>query len=336
MSNIKLPYIHQFRDRHRYLRHYFRRRGYPRVSLLGLPGSAEFMAAYKDALGMKKPPIGTVVSRSISELVGRYYLSREYRSLAPATKRTYFNITERLRFEFGDNPVVKLQAEHVRRLIARKADTPQAANSLLKMLRILMKFAMNEGWRADDPTQLVSRVKSKSDGWRTWSEENIAAYETHWPVGTREHLAMALLLYTGQRRSDVIRMGRQHMRNGAIHVRQQKTGTSLSIPVHPTLGAALLSAPVEHLAFLVTAYGRPFTSAGFGNWFAGCVRAAGLVGLSAHGLRKAAARRLAEAGCSAHEIMAITGHRSLKEVDVYTRAADQERLGRSAMARLEK
>ena len=336
MSNVTLSYIHRFRDRHGYIRYYFRRRRYPRATLPGLPGSAEFMAAYRDALAKEKPRIGTVVARSMSALIGAYYGSTEYRSLRPTTKRTYRNIMERLRTEFGDRPVAGLQREHVRRLIARKSDTPEAANSLLKTLRILMKFAVDAGWRQDDPTLSVRRLKSKSDGWRTWSEEDIAAYVARWPVGTREHLAMALLLYTGQRRSDVIGMGRQHIRNAAIDVRQQKSGARLSIPIQQALRAALDAAPPEHLTFLTTAYGRPFTSAGFGNWFADCVRAAGLVDLSAHGLRKAAARRLAEAGCSAHEIMAITGHRSLKEVDVYTRAADQERLSISAMKKLEK
>ncbi len=200
------------------------------------------------------------------------------------------------------------------------------------MLRILMRFALDEGWRRDDPTHGVRRLRVPTDGFHTWTEAEIAAFEAHWAVGSRARLAMALLLYTGQRRSDMIRMGRQHLKDGCLHLRQQKTGTRLAIPVHPRLAEVLAASAPDQMTFLLTQPGAPFTSAGFGNWFADRVREAGLPGAcAAHGLRKAAARRLAEAGCSAHEIMAITGHRSLKEVAVYTQAADQLRLAGRAM-----
>ena len=109
--------------------------------------------------------------------------------------------------------------------------------------------------------------------------------------------SFALLLYTGQRRSDVVRMGRQRIRDGMLHIRQMKTGVELAIPVHPRLGAIIGDMPIEHLTLVTTAFGKPFTAAGFGNWFREQCTAAGLPHCSAHGLRKAAARRLAEAGC---------------------------------------
>ena len=142
-----------------------------------------------------------------------------------------------------------------------------------------------------------------------------------------------MLLYTAQRRSDVVKMGRQHIRAGVVHVRQQKTGTMLAIPVHPSLQAVLDASPSEHLTFLTTAYGKPFTAAGFGNWFRDQCDAAGLPAhCAAHGLRKAACRRLAEAGCSANVIASISGHTTLREVERYTKAADQERMARQGMA----
>ena len=144
-------------------------------------------------------------------------------------------------------------------------------------------------------------------------------------------MALALLLYTGQRRDDVVRMGRQHIRDGAIHVRQQKTGIEMAIPIHATLQAAIAETPVDHLTLLITQTGKPFSAAGFGNWFRNRCDEAGLSHCSAHGLRKAAARRLAEAGCTMHEIAAITGHASLSEIQRYTRAVDQKRLAASAM-----
>jgi integrase len=117
-------------------------------------------------------------------------------------------------------------------------------------------------------------------------------------------------------------------------VRQEKTSTPLMIPVHPELAAALASVPKTNLTFLVTERGAPFTSAGFGNWFRDRCNEAGLPQCSAHGLRKLAATRLANAGCSTDQIKAITGHRSLSEVARYTKQADQRRLALQAMERL--
>jgi integrase len=112
-----------------------------------------------------------------------------------------------------------------------------------------------------------------------------------------------------------------------------KTDERLRIPIHAALQAILDATPRENMTFLVTDYGKPFTPAGFGNWFGERCREAGLR-LNAHGLRKAAARRLVEAGCSVHEVMAITGHRTLSEVQRYTREVEQERMADAAVRRL--
>jgi len=155
------------------------------------------------------------------------------------------------------------------------------------------------------------------------------AFESHYPVGTKPRLAFELLLHTAQRRADVIRLGPQHVRGGVISIRQQKTGKTLAIPVSPALAAALDGTPSKHLTFLVTEDGQPFEAMAFTKWFRRCCDAAGLSGYSAHGLRKSACRRLAEAGCSANEIAAISGHASLREVERYTRAVDQARTATS-------
>jgi integrase len=128
-------------------------------------------------------------------------------------------------------------------------------------------------------------------------------------------------------------MGWQNVDNDSVAVRQQKTGKSLLIPLHPALKAMLASVPKTNMTFLVTERGAPFTAQGLGDWFKKQCRVAGLSYCSAHGLRKAAATRLANAGCSVNEIAAITGHASLREVARYTSAADQGRLARAAMER---
>jgi integrase len=197
---------------------------------------------------------------------------------------------------------------------------------------MLLNFAVEMDIRPDNPAAGIRLAPAKGDGFHTWSEDEIARFEEHHPVGSRARLAFALLLYTAQRRADVVRMGRQHIRDGVVHVTQSKTGATLAIPVHPALAAIIDATPTEHLTFLVTEYGQPFTPAGFGNWFREQCDAAELpTRCAAHGLRKAACRRLAEAGCSANIIAAVSGHRSLREVERYTRAADQARMAQMAV-----
>jgi integrase len=199
-----------------------------------------------------------------------------------------------------------------------------------------MRFAVEIGWRPDDPTASVRKVHVASTGFHTWTEAEIAAFEAKHPIGTKPRLAFDLLLYTAQRRGDVVGMGPQHVAGGFIRVRQQKTGAELEIPLHSALAASLAATPSGHLTYLTTTFGRPFSAAGFGNWFRDQCNDAGLKNCTAHGLRKAAARRLAEAGCSPHEIMAITGHKTLAEVTRYTRAADQKRGAKAALDKLAK
>jgi integrase len=242
---------------------------------------------------------------------------------------------EKFREEHGSKSIATIERNHVQAMVTAKGGTPSAACNFLKTFRAMIVFAIAAGMRTDDPTIGVKRPKIKTDGHRTWSEADIAAFEATHPIGTLPRVALALLLYTGQRRSDVVVMGRQHVRGDLISVRQQKTGTSLLIPLHPALRAAIEAAPSGHLTFLATIFGKARTANGFGTWFRRFCNLAGLPnGTSAHGLRKAACRRLAEAGCSSKEIMAISGHASMREVERYTKAADQERMARAAMKRL--
>src|SRR5262249_10080785 len=185
----------------------------------------------------------------------------------------------------------------------------------------------------DDPT-LGIRLRPTNGEFHTWSEDEIAAFEAVHPIGSRERLAFALGLYSGQRRGDVIRMGRQHIRDGVLHVKQEKTGATLAIPVHPELVAVLATVPPTQMTFLQTQYGKPFAGKSFTMWFGEACDKAGLgAECTFHGLRKAACRRLAEAGCSANEIAAISGHATLKQVAPHTTAAYQARMARTAMAR---
>jgi integrase len=212
---------------------------------------------------------------------------------------------------------------------------PHAKRKWLKAIRGLMAYAVANGFRADDPTAGLKLQKVKDrGGFHTWTDDEIATYCAHYAIGTRQRLAFELLLETMQRRSDVVQMGPQHVRNSKIYLRQKKTGEDIAIPITPDLRAALDATPTGHLSFLATAQGKPFTAAGFGNHFREWCDAAGLPKrCAAHGLRKAGSRLLAENGATDREIMSVTGHRSADEVTRYTRAADRELLAEAAMAK---
>jgi integrase len=333
----RLPkYVHGFIDRHGKPRWYFRRARFKRAPLPGLPWSPEFMAAYEQARAGQPAPIGAkhIKLGTLRALAVSYFASPAFRTTRPSTQYTYRNIVDRLCAEHGDKRVALLQREHVIKLLTARAATPATANALRCSLRALMRHAVEIGMRSDDPTRDVRKIPAaKGEGYHAWTEAEIEQFERRHPVGSRARLAFGLLLYTGQRRSDVVRMGRQHIDAGVICVRQQKTGREVWIPVHDAL-APIIAEASSNLTFLLTDQGKPYTAPGFGNWFRDQCRAAGLYGCSAHGLRKAAARRLAEAGCSTHEIAAITGHASLKEVARYTEAVDRKRLAQSAMAKV--
>jgi len=333
------PFVHEFTDRHGRPRVYLRKRGHKRIALPWPIGSREFVEAYQAAMADTPLPIGQSRIRpgSINALVQVYYASAEWVALAPQSQRTYRHILEHFREEHGEKPVALLGREHVKAMVDAKASTPAAANKFRKLLLVLMRLAVEKGWRQDNPVTGVKAVRSKSQGFQTWSEDHIAQFEAKHEVGTKARLALALLLYTGQRRGDVIRMGKQHVRNSVLTIRQQKTGMEVAIPIHPKLQKSLATAPREHLTFLVTEYGQPFTPAGFTNWFRDKCAEAGLPkGLSPHGLRKAMCRRLAEARCTPHQIMAISGRKSLAEVTRYTEAASRKRLAGDAMRTIAK
>jgi integrase len=334
---MKKPrYVHACLDRksgHVYF--YLRRPGFPRVRFPGLPWSPSFMAAYEAAMSGPRTAIGAGRTKpgSVAAVIAEYFDSQQFfTSKSAGTQRMRRGILERFRATYGERPMMSLPAEWIEALLDTKP--PHAARSWLVTLRSLCQFALKRRYLRSDPTASIKQRAVKGDGFHTWTEDEIASFEAHHPIGSKPRLALALLLYTAQRRSDVVRMGRQHVKGGVLTVKQQKTGVALAIPVHPHLQAVLDATPSEHLTFLVTATGKPYGPNHFSETFREWCDAAGLPKhCIAHGLRKAACRRLAEAGCSGNEIMAISGHATLKELVRYTKDADQARLARNAMTR---
>jgi integrase len=271
----------------------------------------------------------------MAQVAASWAASASFRNLSASTQAVYRRIIDGLVGQHGDKPARLIERRHVAHLIDQRGKTPAAANRLLSVLHLMMRHAIRAEVRKDDPTDGVDRVRYAKKGFEAWTDEDIAAFEARWPLGTRARLALALLLYTAQRRSDVIRMGPQHIRGDAISVTQGKTGAELMIPIHPELAAAIRSSPLSGTsAFLITQAGNPFASGNaFYNWFTDQARAAG-VGKSPHGLRKAAARRVAEGGGTVHQVKSLTGHRTLSEVQRYTESVQQENVARTAVALL--
>ena len=331
MTKLHLKFVQSFGGYH-----YFRRRGFSRIPLPGVVGSTEFMEAYQQALAAAPVLIGASKRSkpgSVSAALAEYYGSQAFRSLTGGTPASRRAILEKFRDKHGHLPLASLPKEFVVALIDTM--TPHEARNWLIAFKHVMRWALERKLVRNDPTAGVKVRRPKTDGFHTWTEDEIAQFEARWPVGAKPRLALALGLYTAQRRGDVVHIGRQHIRDGVLTLRQQKTGASLAIPVHPDLAAIIAATPVGHLTLLTTRTGKSYAANDFSVAFRTWCDAAELPGHCVfHGLRKSALTRLADAGCTAHEIAAISGHKTLMEVERYTKAADQVRLARAAMERI--
>jgi integrase len=334
------PFVERWRDRHGKLRIYFRKGKGARIALPPSIGSEEFSDAYQAALSgqlspapdrHRRPAAGTIAA-----LIASYVRSAAYIGLRETTKAGYTSRIEALRERHGHRTVAGLTRERiVTGILQPYADRPGAALSILKMLRVLIRHAIDIGWLKHDPSQGIKRPKIQRI--RSWTEEEIEIYRSQWPLGTKQRLAFELFLHTGQRRSDVVRMAWSHITaENKIMVVQQKTCRRLVIPLHRDLLTALAAGRRDHVSILTTVYGKPFTVDGFSQWMRDAITQAGLpLDCQPHGLRKATGRRLAEAGATAKMIMAILGHTTLAEAERYTEEADQAALAEDAVIKLE-
>jgi integrase len=291
------------------------------------------MEAYQRAFAAAPTAIGASRSKtgSVSTAIASYYASPGFKALAPSSQGVRRSVLEAFRRDQGNLMMAAMPKKFVVAML--DGMKPSAARNWLKAIRALVRHCIDADLVKEDIT-LGIRLRPSKGEFHTWSEDEIAAFEATFAIGTRERLALTLGLYTGQRRGDVIRMGRQHVRDGVLHVRQEKTNAGLAIPVHPELARVLAAVPPTQLTFIQTLRGKPFTGHAFSDWFGKACDAAGLdARCTFHGLRKAACRRLAEAGCTPHEIMSISGHTTLKEVVRYTKAVEQAQMARNAMAR---
>jgi len=336
-------------DRHGNIRVYMRRPGIKKVRIHGIPWSESFMEEYKQALNQEpvtKEDDGKTKPGTWAWLCQKFFAGcAEYKKMKPRGRKIR---KEHLEATFDEPlkpgsevtykhfPLEKLTTKALRVLRDRKMDTPEQANSLVKHLRAVCKYGIKNDYLTANPAKDLEYFRNATAGFHTWTVEEVEQYIERHPPGTKAHLAMSLLLYTGVRRSDVVQLGRQHVSKGWLKFSPQKGQDKevkvLEIPVLPELVSAIeAAAPSGHLTYLVTEFGKPFSPDGFGNYFKRRCREAKLDHCSAHGLRKAGATLAAENGATEHQLMAIFGWSSARMAELYTRKARKKRLAGAAM-----
>jgi integrase len=334
------PHLHREVTRHGkvvwYARAGGRSRG-PRVRLHADYGTAEFWDEYQAALASTPRKTETTHAGTLAWLIERYRETTAWGYLSAATRRQRENILAHVLETAGKQPFAKITTAVIMTGRDRRAHTPVQARKFLDTMRGLFRWAVKAGLVKADPTIGVHNLWSpKTDGFTVWSEDDIAAYEARWPVGTRQRVWLDVLIYTGLRRGDAVRLGRQHVRNGIATIKTEKSGytVEVALPILPVLAKTLEAGACGDLTFIAGENGRPLAKESFGNLFRKACNAAGLRGRSAHGLRKAAATRAANAGATVAELEAIFGWSGGSMAALYTRAADRRRLARGAMHKL--
>lgn len=346
MAAIKLKYIQRYQDRNGKQRYYVRIAGKPLVSLSGLPGSQEFMSAYKAALA--ETGAGSS-EKSLEWLCGKYYAAPYFKSLGVTTQRVKRAVLEEVcALDFGGGKIGRephktFTQANIRKLRDAKIEFPQAANIRVKELSALYSWAAKNDLSRYNPASKIEKIKTGSKGFYTWTDKDVEAFEKRWAIGTKQRLAMSIMLYLGVRRSDAVLIGKQHESADGLSVTfspfkgRDKTPKTLTLPIVAPLRAVLDASALGDSAWIETEHGNPYSDKSFGNTFKEWCRSAGThADASCHGLRKIGACRAALAGASEHELMALFGWENASEARTYTRMAEQKRLAKSGSRKLHK
>lgn len=333
---VKLPYLYRQMRRGR-VRYRFEKPGHPRKWLTAEPGTPEFLAEYRECLtGEIKKPKAEPPARKVGTfawLAYQYSRSAEWAALADSTRKQRASFYDRIIRQVPDVIAADLDRATVRRLRDARQKTPGAARNMMKALSALYRWGVEAELVPVNPVEGVKRPAQSREGFRPWSVDDVNRFREKYGEGTREHLAMCLLLFTACRRADLVTLGVRNVRDGWICWQQGKTGETVEVPILPPLADAIRLAGAGPV-FLRTEYGEPFSVAGFGNWWRDRVRASGIDAAPSHGLRKAAGGLLAEFGCTEHEIMAVLGHSDPGTARIYTKSASRRMMAQSAMKKM--
>ena len=309
-------------------------------------GSREFLQAYAEALAISaRPRQREAQSGTFAWLVSRYRMSARYQQAAPSTRRMRDQVLHKVESRIGHVAYGSIRRRHLVQAMEDRAATPHAANNFLKIMSGLFKWAVYHEFIDINPCDGVHKIQAPTDGFHTWTVDQVRQYQAHHKTGTMARLALDLMLYTGLRRSDVISAGRQHVSDGVLTIRNAKNKAIVSVTIYSALQASIdanrraagTGDGPPALAFLTTERRTPFSSAAsFGNWFRKRCQEAGVPDeCRAHGLRKAGATIAAEGGATTRELMAMYGWRTAAMADLYTKAVDRKTLAASAGEHIE-
>lgn len=348
MINRRLlpKYVSQYKDRHGKLRLRFRKTGYPTYNFKADFGTEDFRVELRrclDCISLKTPVTRVQIApRSIDDLVFRYFKSGDFkRDAHPQTLNKNRAIINRFRLEHGHRSAETVTFEALDKIVNRAKEKrsdgtggPFAAQKLRKELKRLFRFAVKLRWLDSNPVDAVDPVKAKTNGFHTWTEIDIQTFQSHWELGTTQRLAMEIMLWTAKRMGDAIKIGRHDIQNGYFVLTDAKTHKRNSIPVAPALKIAIDAMHSEHSVFIATSFGKPYSSKSFSQRFSKWCDDAGLPHCSAHGLRKAMSRRMAEARATNSQMKSITQHSGDAELAIYIKDADQKYLADKTMSEL--
>jgi integrase len=353
--DIDFPYLHRMKNRHGNARWYVRMAG-RRIQIKATRGTPEFARAYASAIetlkSLKGMPVVMAGRRrfppgTFGWLGAKYFGSDEFQRLDAKSQATRRGVLEACFEEphsdddaepMGYCPLQYFSPQKVKRLRDLKAGRPGAQNNRRKYLSAMFGWAIAETpalWTKANPARDVRRARYATDGFHTWTADEVHQFEERHPVGTQARLALALLLFLGVRGSDLVTLGRQHVKDGWLRFVPAKTRYKRmrvsEKPILPVLTRIIAASTCGEMTFLVTQYGRPFSRKGFGNKMREWCDQAGLPQCTAHGLRKAGATIAAEKGATVHQLMAIFDWDTPAQAKVYTDAADRKRLAAQAM-----
>lgn len=328
VEKVSLPHVHRVRKSGRVHK-------YHRVTRAPLPGGIpedhpDFVAAWaaEEARGYKARPRST--AGTVAAGCEAFMASRAFRDLSDGYRPVIRRHVEAIRTIGEKAKLADLRARHI--VTDLDPLSPSVARSRLKAWRKLCAFWVARGMMPEDPSSAVKgKIAPKTEGFKEWTHADLETFRAHWPIGTPQRLAVELLQWTGARISDAVRIGPGMVRGGLLEFRQQKTGGEVFVPwTVPAAGLdadrtdlLALTAGTRHMVYLTTVHGKPRSRKAFGQWFSNSAKAAGLPGLTAHGLRKYRMNRLAEHGASVHQMQTWVGHTTLSEVEHYTRRASR-------------
>jgi integrase len=334
MPRPRPPHLHKETNRHGNTVWYVRDGKGPRIRVKAIYGTPEFDAAYQAALNGESPRATTKAAKgSLEWLWMLYRQTNAWTDLSMATRRQRENIMRGVLKTGGDKPLSNITGAAIKHGIDRRK--PFAARHFVDTMRGLYKWAVAAEHVTSDPTAGKAVAKPKTKGFPVWTEEDLEQFERRWQIGTRERVMFDVYLYTGLRRGDAAKLGKQHIRNGVITIDTEKTGTRVTIPVLPELAETIAAGPTGELSIIASKKGQPIRKEVLGNLFKEACRAAG-INKSAHGIRKTAATRAANNGATVATLEAIFGWEGGQMASLYTRAADRKALAAEHMEKLSK